>query len=766
MRWSLYPIADSYLLVGAAALVLLGLLLVGPAREKVAGPRRRVLAGLRLAVVVLVILAMLRPTLVYTRTEHEAATLVVLADRSRSMTVPDEVGGKTRWEALRRTLAGAQGALAALAEDLEVAAFTFDAEAHPADVVRGEVRLGQEPDGDETAIGAVLEDVLRGQAGKRLLGILLLSDGAQRARPARDVLPQTAASRLKPLGYPLFTVRFGRSCGLGQAQDVAVKDLVANQRVFVKNELTVTGQVRADGFTGREISVQLLVETLPSVGDPGSPTEWAGKMEPVDQKNLKVMADGELIPVQFTYVPQLPGEYKIALEAVRQPGELVMTNNGLSTFVNVLKGGLNVLYLEGFPPRFEQKFLSRALDASEDVQVETLHVDPRRPDDTRPSDLRERLTPGKYEVYVLGDLDSSAFEAGELEALADTVSKGAGLIMLGGFHSFGPGGYAETPLAGVLPIRMNRFERQGLDDEVSEDLHVPGPLKMMPSRIGRLHFTLMLAGDAPGSLAVWERLPPLDGANRFRTDALKPLALVLAEAGREQPLLVANDYGRGRAMAFAGDTTWHWWMRGHEAAHKRFWRQVVLWLARKDESMEGNVWIKLPGRRFRPGGRVEFSVGAQSPAGGPVEDADYRAEVVLPDGSERALTLVRGQAQMTGSFRAGEIPGDYTIRVTAAKDGEPLGNTRSRFLVIEQDLELDNAAADATMLESLAAMTGGRSLVPEELSDLIERLAQDAEGLEVRTETKRPLWDTWGFFLLLVGLLATEWYLRKRWGLV
>lgn len=754
MRWSLYPIADSYLLVGIAALVLLGLLLVGPAREKVAGPRRRVLAGLRLAVVVLVILAMLRPTLVYTRTEHEAATFVVLADRSRSMTVPDEVGGKTRWEALRHTLAGAQGALAALDEDLEVAAFTFDAEAHPADVVRGEVRLGQKPDGDETAIGAVLEDVLRGQAGKRLLGILLLSDGAQRARPARDVLPQTAASRLKPLGYPLFTVRFGKSRGLGQAQDVAVKDLVANQRVFVKNELTVTGQVRADGFTGREISVQLLVETSP------------GKMEPVDQKNLKVMADGELIPVQFTYVPQLPGEYKIALEAVRQPGELVMTNNRLSTFVNVLKGGLNVLYLEGFPPRFEQKFLGRALDASEDINVDTVNVDPRRPDETRPADLSERLKPGKYEAYILGDLDASVFQPGELDDLADTVSKGAGLIMLGGLHSFGPGGYAETPLASVLPIRMHRFERQGLDDEVSEDLHVPGPLKMMPSGIGRLHFTLMLAGDASGSLAVWKRLPLLDGANRFRTDAIKPLALILAEAGPGQPLLVAHDSGRGRVMAFAGDTTWHWWMRGHEAAHKRFWRQVVLWLARKDESLEGNVWIKLPGRRFRPGGRVEFSVGAQSPAGGPVDDADYQAEVVLPDGAKRALTVARGQEQMTGSFRAGEIPGDYTIQVTAAKDGESLGGTRSRFLVVEQDLELDNAAADATMLESLAAMTGGRSLVPEELPDLIERLAQDAESLEVRTETKRPLWDTWTFFLLLVGLLAIEWYLRKRWGLV
>ncbi|MFH1922952.1 MAG: vWA domain-containing protein, partial [Planctomycetota bacterium] len=339
MRWSLYPIAESYLLVGFAALVLLGLLVVGPAREKVSRGRRAGLLGIRLAVVVLVILAMLRPTLVYLRTEKQAATLVVLADRSRSMSVPDEIGGRTRWEALRRTLSDAKGALAKLGEDFEIKAYTFDAEAHPADVTEGEIRLDEVPDGRQTAIGSVIEDVLRLQAGKRLLGIVLLSDGAQRAHPPRDVLPQTAAGRLKPLGYPLFTVRLGKSRGLGQAKDVAVKDLLANPRVFVKNELTVTSQIRVDGYAGRQIPVQLLVETSP------------GQMEPVAQENVSVTADGELIPVKLTHVPQLPGEYKISLEAVAQPGELVETNNRLSTFVNVLKGGLNVLYLEGFPPR-------------------------------------------------------------------------------------------------------------------------------------------------------------------------------------------------------------------------------------------------------------------------------------------------------------------------------------------------------------------------------------------------------------------------------
>ncbi len=58
----------------------------------------------------------------------------------------------------------------------------------------------------------------------------------------------------------------------------------------------------------------------------------------------------------------------------------------------------------------------------------------------------------------------------------------------------------------------------------------------------------------------------------------------------------------------------------------------------------------------------------------------------------------------------------------------------ARFLVFAQDIELDNAAADASGLDSLAAMTGGRSLAPEELPDLIDELARDAEKLVETTE--------------------------------
>ncbi len=277
-----------------------------------------------------------------------------------------------------------------------------------------------------------------------------------------------------------------------------------------------------------------------------------------------------------------------------QLDELVTTNNELSTFVHVRKGGLNVLYIEG-TFRVEQTFIRRALDSSHDIHVDYLRLDARRPE-TRPGDMATYFQPGKYEVYILGNVDSTAFREAELHDLADAVNKGAGLMMLGGFHSFGPGRYSETPLANVLPVKMDRLDRQNFDDPIRSDLHWPGPLHMMPTDEGLRHFVLMLAGSREENEALWKKLPPLDGANQFLR--LAPGAIVLADAGEGKPLLVSHNYGAGRVLAFGGDTTWHWWMRGFETAHKRFWRQIVLWLARKDQAMEGNVWVRMEKRRF------------------------------------------------------------------------------------------------------------------------------------------------------------------------
>ena len=46
---------------------------------------------------------------------------------------------------------------------------------------------------------------------------------------------------------PLYTFRYGKARGLGQAQDVAVAELSADPQVFIKNQLTVRGRGFVEG---------------------------------------------------------------------------------------------------------------------------------------------------------------------------------------------------------------------------------------------------------------------------------------------------------------------------------------------------------------------------------------------------------------------------------------------------------------------------------------------------------------------------------------
>ncbi|MEX1222927.1 MAG: glutamine amidotransferase, partial [Pirellulales bacterium] len=605
-----------------------------------ATPRRRVVLGvLRLLVIVLLVLAMLRPTQVFTEMKPQVASLIVLFDQSRSMTVADGFGGMTRWEALTQTVVEAEPTLRELADKLELRPYGFDAEARLLSSEDGVIQLPAAPQGEQSAYGAALAEVLRQEDGKRLAGVILLGDGAEQTFGTSRQLPQSAARQLAQLGVPLYTAAFGQRVGGQQARDVALESMTDNPTVFVNNELAITGSIRVNGYVGQDIPVQLRYEVEP------------GRMEVVDTQVIRASGDNEQVEFSLKHIPTAAGEFKVEVVATPQDGEVTTTNNQLPTYVTVLPGGLRVLYVEG-ELRREQKFLRRALDSSPDMEVDFEWIN-RKTQSQWPITLQnDPFGSGKYNVIILGDVDSKALSPEDWEALAQAVRRGAGLIMLGGYQTFRPGGYQFTPLAGVLPVEMDpqidRLVRQSIGGAISPDLHLEGPLPMQPTPLGLRHYIMNLNPGEPTAEA-WAELPPLSGANRFR--GVKPGAAILAETPQGAPLLVAGDVG-GRTLAFAGDSTWRWVMQGDEKAHQRFWRQVVLWLARKEEIAKGNVWVRLESRRFAPGASIHFTAGAQNDQREPILDGEFRAEVVHNDTRQR-VRLARQGDVMRGTFFAG-----------------------------------------------------------------------------------------------------------------
>ena len=711
--------------------------------------QRGLLLGLRLLAWAVLVFSFIRPTLEFTETDPHAAVVQIVTDASRSMGVHDGSAGTSRRDALLALLAEVQKELESL--KVEVQHFDFAEE-----LVAVEEHRRDSP-GEQTAIGHILDALPRAAQGKRIALALLLSDGANRAITPRDVDPRAAANRLAEQQIRVDTVPFGASGLTESSLDLIVEDVEVSPTVFVKNSVVVRAKVRALGAKDREVTARLLIEdpeALPS----GGPAKMKVATPPL---KLKPTGSNELLTVEMpSFIVHEPGEFKLTFEVVPLEGEPITVNNSLTTYLTVMKGGINVAYFDR-EHRAEIKFIRR-IDESPDIQLD---LKPIRfgPLGVKPPIEEEWFVPGRYDVYIIGSVPARVFGAKILDRLAQAVEKGAGLMMTGGTLSFGPGGYAETALADVLPVKMLRTELQN-GDVIDPALHHDGALQMLPTPLGLQHFVMRI--DSPEkNLARWKDLPPLDGANKF--SSLKDGALELARSAQGFPLLVAQPFGRGRTIAFAADSTFLWYLNGNMEEHQRFWQQVIFWLAHKDEQQDQSVWVKLDTRRARVGQPVGMTFGARDKDKRPIDDAEFKIEIVGPENRRFAITPQRSGTEHLAKFLETAKAGEYTVRVSATKAGQAIGlPAESRFIVFEQDLELYNPAADPVLLEEISHITGGVSVPPEELAHHLARLARQGLSLEVTQTRRLSLWDNSPLLLLFVLTLTLEWFLRKRSGLV
>ena len=148
-------------------------------------------------------------------------------------------------------------------------------------------------------------------------------------------------------------------------------------------------------------------------------------------------------------------------------------------------------------------------------------------------------------------------------------------------------------------------------------------------------------------------------------------------------------------------------------------------------------------------------------------DAEVEAIATGPDGTMYLIPLdwtVERDGEYSGTFTP---PGDgeYAIRVTAKRGEEQVLGSDEVFLHAGPSLEeFFDAGLRRGALERLAAETGGAYYEPETVATLPEDIRYTGAGVTLTEE--RDLWDMPALFFLLIGLVAGEWTLRRRRGLV
>ncbi|MDR3633103.1 MAG: hypothetical protein P4L84_04650 [Isosphaeraceae bacterium] len=735
MRVSFSPIGPWPVVAVAAVLVMV--LTVWAYQQRLRGTSgswRWFALGLRLAAVLLCLVASLRPSIVIQEKKKQPAALIFVEDASRSMTVKDEKGGQSRWARMRETMKEAREAAKGLGPDIEVKYYRFDGSLHddnPDDVA--------EPGGRETAIGPALLEGAKNAQGVRVAAMVLLGDGASNG----GLNPAVAARQLRTQGVPVTTVAFGSENAGATSKDLALRDLVTPPTVFVKNQMQVKGTLVARGFSGQTVDVEMVVED---------------QREPV-RKEIKIPQGTEVVPLTgLSYIPQTAGEKKVTLRVKPKDGELIPTNNEISTFVSVMKGGVNVVYLQGPNFTWEYKFLMMAIESSPDIEVDLQVL--RRPAAGDKSQVEDSIfAPGKYDVYILGDLPADHLTARQEKLLTAAVDHGAGLIMLGGRSSFGPGGWAASELARVLPTQLHPGDGQ---------LEPEGGIRFVPSRDALDSYVLQVGPNRTETTRMWNSLPPLAGTNRFGQPKLSATIYGHTPGPKSEPIMIGLETGKARVLAFGGET-WVWARASDEgrAAHHKLWRQIIFWLAHKEDQGENQIKIKLDQRRLAIGQKLGFAVTAHDTKGAPLTDLEYDTKVTREGANAQAETVpVYNQGEEArGAYYAIGQPGDYKVTVTAKRAGEVVATDSARFLVYQDDREMENPAADRRLLHDIAEITGGESKSPEELVPYLKTLNGKVYTEHV-TLTERKIWDNWPFLLIFTALLTLEWWLRKRHGWV
>lgn len=712
------------------------------ARGKSTITDRGIMAGLRVALLGVLLFCLMRPMLIISTVVPQQNFVGILIDDSRSMELVGEDGTPRNAFIADAFTPGQSELFEALSERFVLRFFRFSDVATRIDGL-DELTF----DGTHTNVARALDAVREELAGVPLSGIILVSDGADNDdRPLTEALVPLQAA-----GIPVFTV------GLGEETiepDIELGRVELPRAVLQGSTLMVDIVVTQRGFGRR--TVPIIVEDDSRI---------------LAEETVELGADGEPVVARIAFELGDAGSQRVQFRIPTQEGERVERNNRRTAWVEVRSESEKILYFEG-EPRFEVKFMRRAVEEDENLQLVVLQRTAEskflRLSVSDSTELEFGFPTTREELYryrglVLGSVEASFFTHDQLQMIADFVSeRGGGVLFLGGRSAFAEGGWEGTPVEEVMPVVLGPPDA-GPDGYFSE-------IKVMPTPAGFAHAAVQLDTE-PGTLrARWDSLPPLTTVNpifQTRPGATTLLSGHHEEGGPDQVVLAFQRYGRGKSIALTAQDTWLWQMHAdvplEDQSHEAFWQQMLRWVV---DGVPDAVTVVASQEQVEPGEVVRLvgSVGDSTYI--EVNDADVTARITSPSGVVEEFPVewtVETDGEYVVEFRPSEL-GDYEIELSAERDGVVLGTDRTYVHAAPSDAEYFGAARRSSLLRRIADETGGQFYTAETANSLPEDISITGAGVTLVEEN--DLWDMPALFLLMLCLMGAEWGYRRVRGLV
>ncbi|TWT79945.1 hypothetical protein CA13_13560 [Planctomycetes bacterium CA13] len=777
-------------LVVAGALLATIAVMVYYLREtrSLAAPYSYLLPALRAAAVAMVLLILAGPIWHSRRVVGTLGKVVFAIDTSESMAVTDSASVDASESRVRRAarLLSGQGEFAGLVESLrsshEIEVVAFDGNAStPIWTSRNEQPLGSLVDvaasGARTNLSAPLlqqkhgvasgevdaNDTVEADTSDELVGrsaVVILSDGRHNFGPS----PVNSAEQLASNRMQVLTVGMGSE---DEPDDVGIAEMVRPDSVAADGQLSGRMVLKQFGMSGKPVGVRIehlgqtvWRQTVTPESDGEMDVPFTFDVEPLVKATRSETERGvsrDAVALDLKAVVDGP-ESESTIPGMIQP---LAKNDSMPFRVAAATRDRRLLILDG-SSRWETRYIRNLFDRDPAWRVDTILFGPGTDTATvlrgeQPGQMPNSIEAiSVYDAIILGEIPPDQFGDSDASVLTQFVSRGGGLIVVDGRYG-NVGQLADERLAELIPVEYPRGNQPVASNQ------------LIPTGIGMEHPVLNISHSDSDPLAIWRDLPPPQYA-----------AIVKPQAGAEvwantilgdqtvSPWLVTRLFGAGRVFYIASDQTWRWRYKVADELHSRFWNQLLSAAMQPPYSAsDAFVAIGTDKVEYEPGESSVIRVRLQDPSGKPIGDAVVDALLVSNDQVVAAVPLGVDNPSR-GTFQGATLPlepGQYKIRIRASGfDSTALQATTPIWVGSADRFEWSRVGLDRDAMVQIAQRGGGEYFHESAADELLESLKPLSSGVVVESDIL--VWQSFYWFWLIIIVLAVEWLLRKRAGLV
>lgn len=745
--------------------------------------RRWTLVGLRVAVYAMAVLLLLEPAIDLKHISKVKNDVVVLVDTSKSMSLRAEAKYKTtRYERAVDGLAELKPLIERTKDDHNFHFFSLGDGLRPTSLA---ALSGARPTDDATEIGVSFDNLDEHLDPQNLGGLVLVSDGIDTGALGRriqrgEALDQTTLELIEKLDVPINTLAAASSESL---RDVAITRVHHDDFAFIHNKVGIDVDLQIVGLDTARVPVELRRE---------------GHL--LQTRHVQVTPEKTDYRVSFEFVPEHMGKEIYTVSTPQFSGEVLTENNSSHFLLNVIRDKIRVLQVVG-QPSWDERFMRRLLKTNPNYDLisffilrtdSSVQLVPNHEMSLIPFPTRELFEDelGSFDLVIFQNFNFGPYQMRRyLPRIAEFVRDGGGFVMTGGELSFAAGGYSNTPIEEILPVFLPPMSNTKSAVDFQE-------FQPNLTRAGLHHPITQLAFDPASNLKIWDQLPAMRGSN-IVTGA-KPGATVLAThpnlrtGGDPMPVITVSEVGKGRSMALTSDSTWRWAFEqvqsgGVGREYQVFWNSAIRWLIQDPELKL--IKVEVPEDIYPPGSQMDVLVHLVKSDYTPAEGVKGSLKVLhrdLIDPSYKAVDSQQGGTVLAKDLNIPDQKNIKTVEFTTNARGEAVLNLpvpqtgvyeliaeapgasgklvdRESVLSVPNINEFREIIPRDTLLSAVAGASDGyHAELPDFSADALK--LKPPRFVKVNHRRVIQLWDHFAIFLVIIGLLAAEWSLRRRWG--